>query len=175
MTEMKDPMEKVAGSRNAIEKLLLQIPGYRGYLKAEYRRETDKLQREYLAQRLAATKKIVDELKCDMVDEGILDGLDRFEGLLDKLDRIVSRITYADYGASGFFDTVKIDDEALETIAQVDMALVRNVEAIEKEMARLREKLDGAAVRKAAREITRVIEEFDAQFDKREHIVTGVI
>lgn len=175
MTEMKDPMEKVAGSRNAMEKLLLQIPGFRGYLKAEYRRESDKLQREYLAGRLGATRTIVDEAKCDLVDAGVLDGLDRFEKLLDRLDKIVSRLTYADYGASGFFDAVKVDGEILETIAQVDAALLRNVELVEKAMERLRGDLDDGGRREAIRSITRAIDEFDGQFDKRERIVTGVI
>ena len=46
---MNDGMERARDRRNILEQLGAKIPGFRGYLEREMRREVDKLQRDWLA------------------------------------------------------------------------------------------------------------------------------
>ena len=50
MTEPKDHVE----NRNLIESILRRIPGFRGYLEKECRRESDQLQRKWQAEAVEA-------------------------------------------------------------------------------------------------------------------------
>lgn len=54
-----DPREKSGSQRNWLENILLKIPGFKGYLEKEYRRETDHLLRQFVSQRLMEGKKSV--------------------------------------------------------------------------------------------------------------------
>lgn len=175
MGEVKDSMDRVAGNRNALEELMLRIPGFKGYLKREYMRESDKVHRDYVAQRLANAKKSVSELASDLVDEGRLESLEMLDRIQDKLDKVVSRVTYSDQGYSGAFDTIKMDDRAIETLHQIDLALVNFVVEIEDVMKRLGTGLEGDAMKKAVKDVYRKIDQFDEKMDQREHVVTGVI
>ena len=46
---MNDGMERARERRNILEELGAKIPGFRGYLEAELRRDVDKMQRDWLA------------------------------------------------------------------------------------------------------------------------------
>src|SRR3990170_2263681 len=47
--------------RNWLEELLRRVPGFRGYLEKEYRRESDKLQRDWMADCLQRAKAGLEE------------------------------------------------------------------------------------------------------------------
>ncbi len=58
------------------------------------------------------------------------------------LDRLANRIRHADYGASGFFDAVKIGQDELEAIYAFDLALSENVEYLAVQVEQLPETAD---------------------------------
>ena len=66
-------------SRGWIESILRRIPGFKGYLEKEYRRDSDSLQRTWLADRLQRSKRALDTYSRTLVDAGKLDarGTDR--------------------------------------------------------------------------------------------------
>jgi hypothetical protein len=172
---MKDSMEKIASSRNPVEELLLKIPGFQGYLNKEYRRESDKLHRMYLAEKLDTVKRSIGELQTSLVDEGRIKALSAFDKLVNKLDATISRLKYADQGYSGFFDTVKIDDRELEIIHQLDLDLVNEVTKVEQTAGKLDEGLDDGDLKATIKVILGVLSELNAKFKEREEAVTGVI
>ena len=47
---------RIEESKNWFERAAEHVPGYKGYKKKELRREADKLQREYVAERLEAAR-----------------------------------------------------------------------------------------------------------------------
>lgn len=175
MAEMKDSMEKIAGNRNFVEELLMKIPGFQGYMKKQHRRESDKLQRDYLVQKLDETKININNVKNELVDEGKIFSLDKLDKIQDKLDTIISQIKYADRGYSGFFDTNKIDDRELEMIHQLDLALVKEVTTVEEAIAKLSAEQDDSEQKQVIKEAVKAIEDLTSKFNERDNIVSGVV
>ena len=74
---MPEPKEHTR-DRNFIEDILRRVPGFRGYLEKEYRRASDDLQRDALADRLGRAKRAIDEAGRRLVDAGQIDTLPRW-------------------------------------------------------------------------------------------------
>jgi len=131
---MRDPREH-AQDRNWIEDILRRVPGFRGYLEKEYRRESDELARQWLAEQLQRSKRAIDEVARPLVERGEIDLLPQVDRLRSRLDKLIWQIRSAMQGYSGFFDLVRIDESFLEKIYAHDAALAEEVgklaEAIE--------------------------------------------
>jgi hypothetical protein len=175
MAEIKDTMGKIAGNRNPVEELLLKIPGFDGYMNKQTRRESDKLHRDYISQKLNETKVHLNQVKVDMVDDGNIFDLDLIDKIQDKLDAIISRITYADRGYSGFFDTNKIGDKELEMIHQLDLALIGYVTTIEEAISKLSAELESKELKSVVKEAVKAVVELTAKFEERDNVVSGVV
>src|SRR5258708_35582391 len=57
-------------NRGAIEEFLRRIPGFKGYLEKQYRRDSDALQRQWLAARLVHVKHALDDVTRAPADAG---------------------------------------------------------------------------------------------------------
>ena len=119
-----------AVDRNLIETVLRHIPGFRGYLEKEYRRESDELQREWLADKLQRSKRSVDELARQLVDAAEVDAIPPIDRLRVRLDRLLGRIRGAMQGYSGFFDLVRVDESLLEEVYAHDASLDELVDGL---------------------------------------------
>ncbi|HEV8253224.1 MAG TPA: hypothetical protein VGQ78_00595 [Vicinamibacteria bacterium] len=166
-----DPiLDKARGGQNLLERIANAIPGFKGYREKELRRDADRLQREHLATRLEESKKVLNRLADRATRGGGLEPINDIETAKKRLDRVANRIRYADRGYAGFFDTVKVDERALQRVYEFDMALLEAVEAIRTLLASA-EGADGAAAVKSA---IAEIDALDARLSEREAILTGI-
>ncbi len=152
--EPKDHAEQ----RGAIESFLRRIPGFRGYLEKEYRRDSDAMTRRWLADRLQRSKRGIDELARPLADAG-------------RIDKLIGRIRGAMHGYSGFFDLVQIDEARLEAVYEHDLRLLDDAEALGQAIEGLparRDQLDDALP-----ELTRQIDALERQWDLRDSILRG--
>ncbi len=168
---MPQPHEHAA-NRNLIESMLRYMPGFRGYLEKEYRRESDALQREWIADRLQRAKRGLDGLSRSLVDAGRIDPLPAIDRLRGRLDAFLGRVRGAMQGYSGFFDLVRIGEAELERVYEHDLALADRVSA-------LAERIEGLAGRPddLPSELPRVEEDLDTlhrHWDDREDILKGL-
>ena len=161
-----------AVERNFIETVLLHIPGFRGYLELEYRRESDELQRDWLADRLQRSKRAVDELARKLVDDANVDALPQIDRMRVRLDRLLGRIRGAMQGYSGFFDLVRIDEPLLEDVYEHDASLDEQVDAFTQSAEQLPDKWD--QVPAAVAELLTRIDEIERRWDQREDMLKGV-
>ncbi len=92
--------------RNWLERAAEFIPGYSGYQQKEARRDSDKLYREYLADRLRVTKTVLTDAMLKLTAHAGLNMLGTIDRSVRKLDRAENQIRFATYGYRGFFDTV---------------------------------------------------------------------
>src|SRR5688572_6614072 len=88
---MPDP-SRHAESRNAFESLLRKIPGFKGYLEKEYRRDSDDLARALIAGELQKCKASLERFQRTLVDAGKLDGLTRCDSLRSRLNLLQARV-----------------------------------------------------------------------------------
>jgi hypothetical protein len=132
---MSNGYERAQGQRNLLERLGAKIPGYRGFQDRELRRDVDKLQREHLAAELGRLKALLSNRARDYTDAGQLAALAAFGRLDRQLDGLQQTIRFSDYGASGLFDPVKINEPELERLYAFDLGIVEDVAAVEQAIA----------------------------------------
>lgn len=127
---MTNGFEEAKLRRNWLERLADKVPGFRGYQNRELRRDVDRLQREHLAKELGGLKTLVRVKAREYTDEGQIGMLHLFERLDRGLDGFSQAVRFADYGASGLFDVIKIGDAELEKLYEFDLALLDDLEAL---------------------------------------------
>jgi hypothetical protein len=127
--------EQAKAQRNALERLGEKIPGYRGFQDRELRREVDKLQREHLAAELGRLKGMVRERARSYTDAGQIGALNGFDRLDRQLDGLAQAVRFADYGASGIFDAVKIGEPELQRLYELDLSLLDDLAGLESDLA----------------------------------------
>jgi hypothetical protein len=166
------PAKEHADRRNWMETIVRHIPGFRGYLEKEYRRESDELQRNWLAGRLQQSKKGLDEYMQNLTAAGNLDALPTIERVRMRLDKIRSRITSAMQGYSGVFDLVRIDEAVLDRVYEHDANLVDEVETLADTVEALPGKTEPPAT--LAADVLKQIEALEEAWDQREDILKGM-
>lgn len=112
---------------NILEKIGSFIPGYKGYSEKEGRRDTDKLLRVEIASMLDKVKYSIDKLMKSYVEKKLNHDVVELDKLKRNIDTAANKIRYASYGASGFFDTVQIDNTDLDALYRHDLSIKQAV------------------------------------------------
>lgn len=168
---MFDP-SRHAEDRNPLEALGRSIPGFKGYLEKEYRRDSDYLARQALANRLDRAKPSLDTYMRNLVDAGNLDALPQCERLRTRIDGLLNAIRSAERGYSGIFDYVRVDEQRLTDVYDQDMQLLDDA----REAAETLEALatSTAPPAEALPPVERQIEEFSRLFARRGEALKGL-
>lgn len=168
---MPEPIDHTK-NRGVIETVLRKIPGFRGYLEKEYRRDSDRLQRDWLADRLQRAKAALDAFVTAQADAGQLDALPACDRLRARLDKVIGRIRGAMQGYSGFFDLVQVDEAVLDRVYQFDVSLMDEVEAAAEAIEKLGS-TDGPAAA-AIGTIMDKLQALDKRWDIRGDMLRGL-
>jgi hypothetical protein len=124
--------ETLRAQRGALERLISRVPGFRGYLGREERREADKLLRDHGAARL---ERVVRDLE-DVIAKAALEEMGEYQEVVTQVEKLRAELRFADRGYSGFFDEVKLDgDAALEAVYAQDERIVAQVEELAAQVA----------------------------------------
>jgi len=178
LTEKKGVYEKAKEEMRLSERILAALPGFRGYKEKELRRESDRLIRNHLHQRLMEARKDLKETfqkLSDTREHEVLDDMDRF---IMRFDRVSEKINHAAYGYAGFFNIVKIDEEKLDRMIHFDTDLMDEVENIvnetdtfKKEVAK--QKLE--KVREHMANLNDMLEALEETFEQRHEVIEGAV
>jgi hypothetical protein len=163
--------ERVEESKNWFERMAEHIPGYKGYKQKELKREGDKIERLYVAERLDSCGARLDDVKLDLVNRGNLEMLGLIDVTIRKLRKVRDRVQFADYGYAGLFDTTKVGVEKLEELQAFDKQLETEAGGID-ELAKALS-ADSPSLRTDIGLLEDRIEALDARFSEREHLITG--
>ena len=162
--------QRAVSQRNIVERIAAAIPGFAGYQERETRRDVDKVQRDFCAEKLFAQKTPIKRVLDELNSGGEIDGIAPFEKLMSRIDRVAQRIRSADRGYSGLFDTVKVDDDDLMRVYEYDLSLTEAVTEVAHKVAEMdagdREKLLGKV-----KETVELVDRVDAFFTKREEVL----
>jgi len=177
LSEKKDVYGAAKKQMRLSERILAELPGFRGYKEKELRRESDKLIRNHLYQKLAQARTNFKTVFQKMSDRRQLDVLTDMDRLVAKFDRVTERVNHASYGYSGFFDVVKIQEEALDRMIDFDNQLIDQVNSIASEVDAFRSEVSKQKFDKAkdrVQNLTDTLETFDETLDKREEVIMEV-
>jgi hypothetical protein len=168
MPEPRDHMRE----RNWLETILHKVPGFRGYLDKENRRESDALQREWLADRLQRSKRALDEHTRRLADEGKIDQLPQFDRLRGKTDKLIGRIRGAMQGYSGVFDLVRVDEALLDRVYEHDVILMERIEHLSTAVEKLKQAAGDTSTTPG--ELSSEFDEVERSWDRREDLLKGL-
>lgn len=168
---MPEPADH-AENRGRIETILRQVPGFRGYLEKEYRRESDQLQRQWLADRLQRSKRSIDKAARRLADAGQIDAIGPIDRLRGRLDKLIARIRGAVQGYSGFFDLVQVEEALLDRVYAFDVALLEQVDALSAAIEKLPSQPDGLDEALAA--LNDQLDCAERQWDLRKDMLEGL-
>ena len=125
---MSDQFVDAAKERmGAIERLIKGLPGVRGYVDKELRRDADKRLREMIAAQLEESKQSLYDVQRRLLEGKGLAWMDNIDNAIQRLQILIDRIKTASYGYAGLFDPVKIREEELNALHRFDTALAERV------------------------------------------------
>jgi hypothetical protein len=171
---MTTGFEEAQERRNWLERLMEKIPGFRGFQDRELRREVDKLQREHLAKELGQIKNAVRGKAQAYTDAGQIGALYLFGRMDGRLDGLSQAIRFADYGQSGFFDVVKINEPELDAIYQFDLSLVEEIGRLAGDVAAIPLPGQGDA-QEACNQVLAQVSTLGDKWAERKNVISGVV
>jgi hypothetical protein len=173
----KEKVDKVRGELGLFERIISYIPGYRGYKEKELRRESDRLVRMEIVNKLKAAK---DTIKKSLTNPIALQKVSsedawRLDTLTLRLDRVMQRIDRAVAGYAGIFDAIKVKEDKLDTVIQHDLSLIEKAEAV-KAGAEVLAKMEPGKEewRTSVDDLISKVDELDTLIDKRGEILRGL-
>lgn len=171
---MGDIIGQVEGERGLLERIADKIPGFRGYLDKEKRRDADKLLRDSIAARFDAQLRRLPEVQMQLLTGAGLEFVDDVERASTKLQTFIDRVKTTPRGYAGFFDAVKVKEDDLERLYHWDEQLLTEADKI----AAAVDGLDAAVassgeIGPAVRALIAATTAINDLYSQREHVLLG--
>jgi hypothetical protein len=171
---MDEFFQKVTSQQDPFKKLASYIPGFKGYIERQNRRDADKLLRDTVARRFDEQWKRASQLQVDMVSSGMIQYVDDMERAALQLRTFIDKISTAPRGYSGLFDAVKINEQELEAIYQYDAAFFDLGEQVGRGLDNVEASLgDETALPAAIRNVTSMARTAVETYNRRSEVVIG--
>lgn len=173
---MSDLYERIVGQRGTFERVLGWIPGFKGYLDKGYRRDADRMIRDYVAGELTKCVARLVELERRILDmDGGLMMMSDTNSVKTKLQTFRDRVQAAAPGYSGFMESVKIGAEELERIYAFDEAQIRFAHGMNEGLDALDAAIaSGNGIREAIQRLDRLTVEANTAFSLRDQVITQI-
>ena len=159
------------------EKIELAIPGFHGYKEKELRRESDKLIRNQIYQKLSDAESQAKDTYRSLVNQGANDSWDDTDHLLARLDRVMERINHSEYGYAGFFDVTKVKEPDLDRMMTYDMQLIQMADNISTAIQALKDTVDNNRLPEAKGKVgdaMKAVDDLENAYNGRKQIIVGV-
>ena len=171
---MQEFFQKVTSQMDPFKSLASHIPGFKGYVERQNRRDADKLLRDTVARRFDEQWQRASQIQVDMVSQGMIQYVDDMEKAALKLRTFIDKLSTAPRGYSGLFDAVKINEKELEAIYQYDAAFFDLGEQVGRALDHVEASLaDEAALPAAIRNVTSIARMAVETYNRRSEVVIG--
>ncbi|MHA1208922.1 MAG: hypothetical protein ACTSP1_16405 [Candidatus Freyarchaeota archaeon] len=105
-----------------------------------------------------------------LVDYNVKNTWEQMDRLMALLDRVSERINHADYGYSGFFDSVKIREPELDRMYEFDASILEDVKTFRNEIKSFKRELESGDFENSYQRVfslRRTLDEIDKKFEDR--------
>ena len=155
-----------------LHKIARIVPGFKGYMDRERRRDADKLLRTHLARQFSAQRDRLNRAQQSLLRARRMDAIGEVDRLSGVLQRLIDRIERATYGYSGMFDPVKIEAEDLDQLYAFDMALASGVDQVGAAIDAL-EDGEGLELDTAVKRLSDLLDDLNERMNQRSELLTS--
>jgi hypothetical protein len=188
---MTDLTSQIKDQRGGFAKLLSKIPGFKGYMEKETRRDADKIVRDMAAAKFTDQLDRLTELQNDLLSNGGFEFVDDVEQSAVKLRTFIDRVKTAPRGYAGLFDAVQVKEDQLDQLYNFDNQLLSEADNLALAIDQCRVALgvmpaaEGAAgsgaatgpdaLKAAMNAVKRICTGLNDLYDKRQHLLVGSV
>lgn len=176
---MTDLRERVEDDRGLIKKIQLIIPGYRGYRQREDARIADSLLRTQIADAVKERILLPLELCREEASRALeTDVMNSIAPAITRAKAVEGKIRHAEQGYSGISAGVRIEQEELNALYELDLSLLTAVDTLgkkAKEVSGTAAAQDFKETAKLAAGLRSDLQEFSELLDKRIITAAGIL
>ena len=121
---MSDMYDRIQSMRGGLEDLIRKVPGFKGYLEKDDRREADKLLRDQIVRAFETQETQLTQFEKKLVDSGGLAYMEKLQSVNTKMRTFIDRVDAAARGYGGLFDAIKVKEAELERLYAFDNGLL---------------------------------------------------
>ncbi|HXM18469.1 MAG TPA: hypothetical protein VN934_06615 [Candidatus Tumulicola sp.] len=163
------------GIGHLLSNLASIIPGFAGYKAIEDRRNSDKQLRATIGERLTAINGRLSGVVDALTRQGDLDALALIDQSGRRLERLIDRMRFADYGYSAVFDRVQLGEPELDRLYQYDLGIMQDLGSFDAAASEIESSAsDSAKLGAALNKLDALTAEFDRRFEARKHLFDGL-
>ncbi len=119
--------DKVRQGRDIVDRMLAVIPGYKSYVESAEAYDSDKVVREYLADKIIRLKSEITSFSAGLVRKGEHGIVKEIESVTIFMERLLKKCQYADYSSS-IFSKMKISESEKSRLVDYDSMLLTLLE-----------------------------------------------
>lgn len=135
--KMNSARKKTMQFAHDLPDLIRDLPGVRGYVEKEMRRDADRRLRRVIANELSEDKIGLLNVQQQLLRQGGLKWLDEVDSTIQKLQIVIGRVQTAPQGYAGLFDAIRILEHQLEALHQFDVSLAGTVSMLSDSIEKL--------------------------------------
>jgi hypothetical protein len=125
MSDIKDQIfQKITSSMDIFKKIASKIPGFKGYVERQNRRDSDKLIRDTIYRRFRELEGRISDLQVEFINQGEIKHTNDLEKAALRLRTFADRVRTAPRGYSSLFEAVKINEAELAKLYEFDVTLL---------------------------------------------------
>ncbi len=172
MSDIKDELfQTVTGSMDIFKKLASKIPGFKGYIERQNRRDSDKLLRDTIYRRFRELEGRISDLQVEFINQGEIKYTDDLERAALRLRTFADRVRTAPRGYSSLFEAVKINEEELAQLYEFDATLMDKSEEVGRAIDNIQASVGTDGLPAAIRNLQTLSKDCVKAYERRQEVV----
>lgn len=175
---MSDFIGKYVEGQDPFKQILRALPGFKGYIDRENRRDADQMVREKVAHDFEALWRRISEIQKDILNQGGLMYMDDLENAALKLRVFIDRVKAATFAKTGAIDEMKIifnidkiNDAVLTRLYEFDVAMLAMVNEISGAIDNVEAAIGTEGLATAIRSLTSAATQCNELYQRRSDLI----
>jgi hypothetical protein len=174
MSDIKDQIfQKVTNSMDIFKKIASKIPGFKGYVERQNRRDSDKLIRDTIYRRFRELEGRISDLQVEFINQGEIKHTDDLEKAALRLRTFADRVRTAPRGYSSLFEAIKINEAELAKLYEYDATLLDKAEEVGRAIDNIQASVGTDGLPAAIRNLQTLSKECIKAYDRRQEVVAA--
>ncbi len=172
MSDIKDQIyQNVTNSMDIFKRLASKIPGFKGYVERQNRRDSDKLIRDTVYRRFRELEGRVSELQVQFMNQGQIEYNDDLEKAALRMRTFADRVRTAPRGYSSLFEAVKINEPELAKLYEYDATLLDKTDEVSRAIDNVQASVGTDGLPAAIRNLQTVSKDCINAYERRQEVV----